>query len=52
MGDAAHAIVPFYGRNERGTEDVWCFAKPSEHGGDFEAAAFAEKRKPRRCDQI
>ena len=50
MGDAAHAIVPFYGQGmNAGMEDVLAFAEALDAAkGDLSAAvpAFAESRRP------
>lgn len=50
MGDAAHAVVPFYGQGMNASfEDVYYFDKiMQKHGGDPEKAfpEFSQNRKP------
>merc|ERR1711871_1814035 len=50
LGDAAHAIVPFYGQGmNAGLEDVLCFMETLDsNNGDFSKAvpSFAATRKP------
>jgi kynurenine 3-monooxygenase len=49
LGDAAHAIVPFFGQGmNAGFEDVTLLSATLDRGADFgqEFARFAEQRKP------